>query len=504
MSRRIHIALLAVAVLMSCRNEGPSPAPPFSPIDLNAFSANLKGFNLLGKFDVNWSNPGFNEEDFIIMSDLGFNFARLPLDYLTYTKPGDWNFFLEEEIAEIDQAIEWGRTHGVHVCICLHRAPGYSVNTSPVPANQQVSLWDNPSAQDAFVSHWDFFANRYKDIPVTQLSFNLINEPNGSVDEGTYVNLMQRAIQRIHGINPNRVVFIDGMNYGNDIIAALKAKRNVIQSLHAYEPFTLTHYQASWVQGSESWPEPAWPMTDISNYLFGPWKAEYQSPLRLEGSFAKDSEIIINVKQVSVQSALEIRLNDQAVYTKEFICGPDPGEDWTEIINTQWGYQNISNKDYSVVLPAGGSSITISNTAGDWMTINKITIISGTGELTIIPANSDWGSQQETYTIGGDGTITDASGNPVVLRDLRQKLSDAAVQNIPVMVQEFGVHNRTPHPVTLAFLSDLTSVFRTADVGFALWNLSGSFGVIDSERDDCAYESYRGRQLDSQMLEILR
>ena len=168
MARRIFLVQLFSFILCGCQNDDKAEPVPFTPIDLQEFSANLKGFNLLGKFDVNWSNEGFAEEDFMMISDLGFNFARLPLDYLTYTKTGDWNTFLDDEIAEIDQAIQWGQKHGVHICISLHRAPGYSVNTSPIPANQQVNLWEDASAQDAFLNHWNFFCQsvqRYSQYP---------------------------------------------------------------------------------------------------------------------------------------------------------------------------------------------------------------------------------------------------------------------------------------------------------------------------------------------------
>lgn len=503
MARRIFLVQLFSIILCSCQNDDKAEPVPFTPIDLHEFGANLKGFNLLGKFDVNWSNEGFVEEDFMIISDLGFNFARLPLDYLTYTKTGDWDTFLDDEIAEIDQAIQWGQKYGVHICISLHRAPGYSVNTSPIPANQQVNLWEDASAQNAFIKHWIFFANRYEDVPNTQLSFNLINEPNSSVDEVTYVTLMTNTIEEIHKINPNRVVFVDGLNYSNDIITSLRDKRNVIQALHVYEPFTLTHYQASWVEGSDTWPEPVWPMIDISNYLFGPWKPEYQSSLVLEGNFLKDSKIIINVKQVSIQSTIEIKLDDQTIYTKAFICGGEIDDDWTEIINTQWGYQNISNKDYSVVIPANGSTLSISNTAGDWMTLNAITIQSESSDLTLIPGNNAWGAKQETYSISPDGKIMDDHGYPMILRNLYQKMQRAKDQDIPIMIQEFGVHNKTPHTVSLNYLKDVVSVFREYDLGYAMWNLSGSLGIINSGRDDCAYESYQGQLLDSAMLKII-
>jgi hypothetical protein len=505
MKKYLIFILTAGLIFSACRNENdPAPEIPYQPIDLDLFSSNLKGFNLQGKFDTFWSNNGFTEQDFIIISDLGFNFARLPLDYLTYTEWDDWNKFVEEEVAEIDHAVEWAELHDVHVCINLHRAPGYSVNSSgPIPANQRVSLWTDNSAQDAFVNHWDFFAGRYRDIPGEILSFNLLNEPD-DVDESNYVNIMKRAIDKIHSHNPNRVVFVDGLNYANELIPSLKNTRNVIQAIHAYEPFTLTHYKASWVSGSDAWPVPVWPMMDISNYLYGPWKTEFQSSLVIEGNYLKDTEIIINIRQVSIESTLEIKLDDEKIYTKPFVCGPDPGDDFTEVIQTQWGYQNISNKDYAVILPSNGSRITISNTAGDWMTYNEITIQSGSEEFTIIPGDNSWGARQETIMVGTAGEVTDAEGNSLILSNMYHKLQTARDENIPVMIQEFGVHNQTPYDVMLKFLGDLVPIFNEFQVGYALWNMEGSFGILNSGRTDCDYESYNGKLLDREMLEIVK
>jgi aryl-phospho-beta-D-glucosidase BglC (GH1 family) len=90
---------IAAFTLLSCSHKEDKPLE-FTPIDLDLFSRDFKGFNLLGKFDVGFSNYGFTEEEFIIMQDLGFNFARIPLDYRTYTQAGNWDVFLEDAKAE--------------------------------------------------------------------------------------------------------------------------------------------------------------------------------------------------------------------------------------------------------------------------------------------------------------------------------------------------------------------------------------------------------------------
>lgn len=72
-----------------------------------------------------------------------------------------------------------------------------------------------------------------------------------------------------------------------------------------------------------------------------------------------------------------------------------------------------------------------------------------------------------------------------------------------VFVGEFGVYKHTPHRVTLSWLDDVCELFARSRWGWALWHLSGPFGVLDSRRSDVRYEAYHGHQLDRQMLDVL-
>jgi endoglucanase len=40
-------------------------------------------------------------------------------------------------------------------------------------------------------------------------------------------------------------------------------------------------------------------------------------------------------------------------------------------------------------------------------------------------------------------------------------------------------------------------------LGWALWNLRGSFGILDSHRSDVDYEDFHGHKLDRKMLNVL-
>ena len=92
-------------------------------------------------------------------------------------------------------------------------------------------------------------------------------------------------------------------------------------------------------------------------------------------------------------------------------------------------------------------------------------------------------------------------------RLLRDRISPWKVleaKGVGVHVGEWGAHQHTPHDVVLAWMRDQLSLWREAGWGWSLWNLRGSFGVLDSRRKDVKYEKVRGHDLDRAMLEVLR
>lgn len=222
-----------------------------------------RGFNLLEKFIASNSNDPFRESDFALMAELGFDFVRLPMSYRCWADPSDWKKLDEKTLKEIDQAVEFGKQYGVHTNISFHRAPGFSVDRS---LKEPFNLWLDEEAQQAFDYHWSHFAQRYKGIPNKNVSFNLVNEP-GSLDfERTkpltpelHGKVMRRVVKAIRDIDPNRLIFADGMWWGRDPMPDL-ADLGIVQSTRGYEPSQITHYLAGWVDGADKWPVPTWPL----------------------------------------------------------------------------------------------------------------------------------------------------------------------------------------------------------------------------------------------------
>lgn len=77
-------------------------------------------------------------------------------------------------------------------------------------------------------------------------------------------------------------------------------------------------------------------------------------------------------------------------------------------------------------------------------------------------------------------------------------------QGVGVHCGECGCWNKTPHNVFLAWFNDVLSILHENQIGFALWEFDGSFGVINSGREDITYEDWHGQKLDRKLLELLQ
>jgi aryl-phospho-beta-D-glucosidase BglC (GH1 family) len=69
---------------------------------------------------------------------------------------------------------------------------------------------------------------------------------------------------------------------------------------------------------------------------------------------------------------------------------------------------------------------------------------------------------------------------------------------------ECGCWRKTPHNVFLAWFTDVLDILSSNDIGFALWEFSGDFGILNSHREDVAYEDWHGQKLDRKLLDLIR
>jgi endoglucanase len=232
-----------------------------------------RGFNLLGKYSAHQAFGAFLEWDFQKISDWGFDFVRFPMDYRLWIKDGDWRKIDPGAFEDLDQAVEWSRQRGLHVCLNIHRAPGYCINQPREPKD----LWTDPEAQEVFASHWAFIAGRYKGIPNREMSFDLLNEPQG-VDNPNYARVMGKLAEAIRSQDSARILIADGTEVGNNPVPELIPLR-VAQATRGYQPMEVSHYLAPWSPGGGNYPTPAWPMEKDGQKLDKGWlRREFIQP----------------------------------------------------------------------------------------------------------------------------------------------------------------------------------------------------------------------------------
>ena len=227
-----------------------------------------RGVNLLDMLSIDYNEKGgFKEEDFEILQDFGFNFARLPLDYRYWIKGRDrtrWTEFDEDALKLVDEAVEMGRRHKIHVQLCLHRIPGY---TSGVPA-EPTSIFDDDEALKAACLHWATLAGRYRGIPGKELSFNLFNEPD-YMREAKYARVVRELVAAIRAKDPERFIVADGLGYGRIAPTSLCGVKGLGFGWHCYDPFFVTHHQTPWNDPKSVSETPRWPVdsTDPRKWL---------------------------------------------------------------------------------------------------------------------------------------------------------------------------------------------------------------------------------------------
>jgi endoglucanase len=293
--------LLALVQNVPAQKDPPSASP------VRTTNPAWYGFNLLEYFstDPDWmkyfpyKDDGlFLEDDFRWIRDWGFNWVRLPMDYRFWTGP-DLFTIDQKKIEPIDRAIRLGEKYGVHVNLCLHRAPGECILdgldetvTGIHVTKEKTSVYDDPKTLDAFAHQWSYFAQRYKGTSSERLSFNLVNEPlvprtpaeqkelgRTKPEESFNSDIMRRhakdytrvakaAVDSIREQDPERMVITDGYPGAGAPIPDL-IDTGILQSCHTYNPVQLTHYQCEWARGfvSSSTPVPTWPLKDAAGKM---------------------------------------------------------------------------------------------------------------------------------------------------------------------------------------------------------------------------------------------
>ncbi len=165
-----------------------------------------------------------------------------------------------------------------------------------------LELFSDPNNhRERFLALWEQIAEHYKDYPEI-LILEPLNEPTGKLGTKEWNSLLKQAITVIRKSNPDRVIVIASA-WSNTIdnlkwLEIPKDERNIIVSVHCYDPLEFTHQGASWVtdHDSNAWLGTKWTGTDsqkkaVTNKfdIAVAWSKQNNRPINLGefGSFNK-------------------------------------------------------------------------------------------------------------------------------------------------------------------------------------------------------------------------
>jgi len=196
-----------------------------------------RGVNIIG-YDPIWEaleKGRFKERHFKLIKEAGFDSVRVNLHALQIMGSAPDFALPEGWLATLDWAVDRALAAGLAVVLDLH--------------NFNDVAQDPPSFKPRLLAFWRQIGARYKDKP-DALLFEILNEPNGKLDAKLWNEWLAEALAVIRATNPSRTVVVgppmwNGFRFLDQLVLP-EADRDIIVTVHYYEPFPFTHQGAPW------------------------------------------------------------------------------------------------------------------------------------------------------------------------------------------------------------------------------------------------------------------
>jgi endoglucanase len=252
---------------------------PSDPFELN--EAMQQGINLGNALEApqegDWGMV-IMEEYIHEIAEAGFDAIRIPIR---------WNAHADYETPyvidpaffhRVDEIINWALDRDLVVMINIHHY-------------DELMLQPEQHRQ-RFLAIWRQIAEHYREFPTTLL-FEILNEPHDQLTPDLWNTFLAEAINVIRDSNPHRTLVIGtapwGGFYGLEHLEIPDSDRNIIVTVHYYDPFQFTHQGAGWAgDEAEEWVGTTWEGTpgemstideSFDNVL--DWANQYNRPIHL-------------------------------------------------------------------------------------------------------------------------------------------------------------------------------------------------------------------------------
>lgn len=225
------------------------------PTDIHAANKRLgRGINLGNALEApkegEWGVK-LKAEYFQAIEQADFDSVRLPVKWSARAAK-EAPYTIDAEFAQrVDWAIDQATANQLNIVVNVH-------HYGEMDADPDAHL-------PRLIGLWEQIAARYKDRPAS-VYFELLNEPHDKLTEAKWNAAIPQLLAVVRKTNPTRPVIV-GPGQWNSIRALEKLElpaddKNLILTIHYYDPFQFTHQKAHWVKGADQWPAKAWLGTD--------------------------------------------------------------------------------------------------------------------------------------------------------------------------------------------------------------------------------------------------